>query len=359
MKLRLIAVLFLLCGAAFAVKKCPSGQHYEQVPEGTTGDTKVIQGMNCQCRPNGGGGKGYKGDSNSNARSSSQSFAQQKQQQQQSQNQQQQQSAQAQANGNGDGNGNNSNNYATTENYAAAKIPVASAYAPTTIPTVPCFKGFGAGVQTVPFGASFGGGKIDKNCATLEAARQAPSKLARCKVYVSDEYVRKAGVTLQDCMEEPDVPEIPADTPPAHTPVIPAVVVPIAPVTPVAPIVVSPIVELLPLGICTFPSATQCGKGGDPARPTLVCNEMLASAQHQLATHPGYEIRLTGNVNQSEAFSLAYDRTVNVKRQLVEAGVNPNQILLEIGREHTRTVSITLVPPSTSILIGNTNTAAQ
>lgn len=80
------------------------------------------------------------------------------------------------------------------------------AYAPTVIPTISCFKGYSGGASTGLFGASFGGGKIDTNCAELEAARQAPSLLARCKVYLTNKYVREAGVTLDDCLPPP-VPE--------------------------------------------------------------------------------------------------------------------------------------------------------
>jgi hypothetical protein len=116
------------------------------------------------------------------------------------------------ANGNGVGNGNGSNNASyssnSVTNVAASKIPVASAIAPPVLPANPCFKGFGAAVQTMVVGGSFGGGKIDGNCAILETARLAPSLLAKCKVYITDKYAKAAGVTLEDCMiqEEAAVP---------------------------------------------------------------------------------------------------------------------------------------------------------
>ena len=56
------------------------------------------------------------------------------------------------------GNGDNSNNY---ENVTNVPRDTATAVAPTVLPTVPCFKGIGAGIQGPAFGASFGGGKID------------------------------------------------------------------------------------------------------------------------------------------------------------------------------------------------------
>jgi hypothetical protein len=57
-----------------------------------------------------------------------------------------------------------------------------------------CFKGYGGGVQTMPVGVSMGAGKIDENCAILEAAGRARTLLAFCKVYISNKYVKKAGV---------------------------------------------------------------------------------------------------------------------------------------------------------------------
>jgi len=137
------------------------------------------------------------------------------------------------------GNGNNSNNSVINN-----PQQVATAYAPTVLPTVPCFKGFSGGAQAAFGGISFGGGKIDANCADLEAARQAPSLLARCKVYVANKYVKAAGVTLDDCLSVP-VPSpapvvIPAPVPqppPSITINVPAPVVTIipAPVTPPSP----------------------------------------------------------------------------------------------------------------------------
>jgi hypothetical protein len=103
------------------------------------------------------------------------------------------------------------------------------------LPTVPCFKGFSGGAQAAFGGISFGGGKIDQNCADLEAARQAPSLLARCKVYIANKYVKAAGVTLADCLEVPaPLPPAPVvvqapPPPPSITVNVPAPVVTIIP----------------------------------------------------------------------------------------------------------------------------------
>jgi hypothetical protein len=105
------------------------------------------------------------------------------------------------ANATATGNGDNSNNY--TENVPRQ---VSSAYAPTILPTTPCFKGYSAGGQGAAFGVSFGGGKIDENCARLEVARSfagAGNRLAYCKTMLTNKYVQQAGITLADCMNVP------------------------------------------------------------------------------------------------------------------------------------------------------------
>jgi hypothetical protein len=107
------------------------------------------------------------------------------------------------------GGGNGSNNTNTTTNVAAPIIPVASAYAPTSLPSAPCIKGFGLGVQVPQAGVSFGGGKVDVGCDERELARSYAllgSKLAACKILVANERSQKAGVTLTDCMGPVDQP---------------------------------------------------------------------------------------------------------------------------------------------------------
>jgi hypothetical protein len=69
---------------------------------------------------------------------------------------------------------------------------------------------------------SFGGGKIDENCATLEAARQARNLLVYCKIYTQNKYVKRAGVTMEDCLgPAPVAVVVPTPEPvPAPTPII-------------------------------------------------------------------------------------------------------------------------------------------
>ena len=123
------------------------------------------------------------------------------------------------------GNGSNNSSISSQTNVAAPTIPVATAYAPPAISTTTCFKGFGVAAQTVPFGASFGGGRIDTNCAILETARQAPNRLSRCMVYITDKYAKAAGVTLEKCMADEPVQVQPAPLP-APAPVV--ITVPVA-----------------------------------------------------------------------------------------------------------------------------------
>lgn len=115
----------------------------------------------------------------------------------------------SEASNNGNGNGDNSNNSTSVTNVPRS---AATAYAPIVPPTTPCFKGYSGGGQGTMFGFSFGGGKIDANCAELEASRLAPSLVARCKVYITNKYVKQAGVTLDDCLnqERPIVPIVSA-----------------------------------------------------------------------------------------------------------------------------------------------------
>ena len=266
---------------------------------------------------------------------------------------------QSSANGNGAGAGANSNN--TTNNIAAPKIPVPTAYAPTTIPTSPCLKGYEAGGQGAAFGFALGGSKVDKNCQELELARSFDSmneRLAGCKVKVdaARKIAKDAGVTVADCMEHEMVDAPPVVLPPAPpTPQQPTfILIPQqAPVAAPAVVTPAPVIQSeIPVGICTFASKTQCTAKDsdaviiDPSRPTAVCKEMIAAATAQLKLHPGYVIVLRGNRNPSEDVLLAATRANRVKQQFEASGVSSGHLKTEVGTGDTRTVSITLVPQS-------------
>jgi hypothetical protein len=145
-------------------------------------------------------------------------------------------------------NGNGSNN--NTTNVEASKIPVNTAYAPSAFPTVPCFKGYSGGAQVAQAGVSFGGGKIDPNCAILETARSlalAGSHPAYCQVMATDKYVKAAyGKNIQkfidDCMYQPPqpAPEPQPIVQVAPQPMPQIVVVPVTIPTPVPTPVLAP-----------------------------------------------------------------------------------------------------------------------
>ena len=230
MKLQTILAVFAFCAISVLPAKawtCPSGQIRQQAPAGTPTTAPgydVIQGIPFICVPAtqtsqsqtqtqqqtqtaNGGNANSKSNSSSNSSATSNSTSHSNS------------NSAANANGNGD----NSNN--TSFNYPRQ---VASAFAPETFPTVSCFKSGSIAGQGGVFGFSAGGGRIDENCAELEAARQAPSLIARCKIYITNKYVKRAGVTLEDCLQIPQ----------------PAVVLP-APVLQPQPIIVNvpPVVE--------------------------------------------------------------------------------------------------------------------
>lgn len=160
-------------------------------------------------------------------------------------NAQQSQSNASTNNNQANGNGSNSNN--TTNNVEAPKIPVATAYAPSSLPTVQCFKGTSVGAQSAAFGFSFGGGRIDDNCARLEVARSfdlAGERLAACKVKVSNKYAKEAGVTLEDCMLQQTVAAPPAPVTVAPTPGPQVFILPMAQPQP-QPVVNTPVSPFL------------------------------------------------------------------------------------------------------------------
>jgi hypothetical protein len=263
-------------------------------------------------------------------------------------------------------NGNNSNNSTTTIN--EAKIPVNTAYAPTALPTMGCFKGFGAGVQTAQAGVSFGGGKVDENCERLEVARSygiAGSWDAYCRVMITNKYSKEAGVTFADCMKR--VTEVPAPppAPPAPAPQQPQVIIlqQPAPVAAVPPPSTSAPIQFLSqepvdtkrlVGVCTFGSPALCQVQGktfastsNGSGVTSVCKEMLTAAAQELKLHPNDILYVVGNRNASESENLATIRSHNVRNALVAKNINVNQIVVQEGNAGTRTVELWVGPAYT------------
>lgn len=231
------SILFLSASSFCWGWTCPTGQIRQQAPAGTPTTTPyydVVEGIAFICVPSNPTTLGATNSntntnsnvnssnstSNSNASSSSSATVNNNLSNRQKQDQQQSQTATggnaassatggtALAYGNGDG----SNNSTSNTVVEASKIPVSTAYAPSAMPTAPCFKGISGGVQTMAFGGSFGSGKVDQNCAILEAARSfgiAGSWLAYCKVMVTDKYAKAANISVEDCMQR-YVPPAPA-----------------------------------------------------------------------------------------------------------------------------------------------------
>lgn len=209
--------MLISCSSARAWECTVPGQIRVQVPNGTKGNgtgngdgqVDTVEGIEFQCQtPKTGAGDTHQSQKQHQDQNQSQSSNNTNNNKNSNSNSNQNNnssnstsSSTSSASNNGNGNGNNSNDSVT--NIQAPKIPVQTAYAPLVAPTVQCFKGISGGAQTMAFGMSLGGGKIDENCAILEASRLAPSQEARCKVYISNKYAKKAGVTMEDCLRQP------------------------------------------------------------------------------------------------------------------------------------------------------------
>ena len=105
-------------------------------------------------------------------------------------------------------------------NVAAPEIPANTAVAPPVFSTANCFKGMSVAGQAGIGGISFGGGKIDSNCAAERIAQDyfaMGNRLAACKVITSTKASKDAGVTMADCMNVP-VPVVRTVVPIVSTP---------------------------------------------------------------------------------------------------------------------------------------------
>lgn len=238
---------------------------------------------------------------------------------------------------NNNGNGSNNASYSNTENVAASKIPVATAYAGTPAPTALCALGYGGGLQFASVGLSGGGARIDQNCAILEAARQGATyagKLAFCKLYVSNKNVKKAGYTLTDCLG--DTLNVP---PPAPIPQV-AEVIPSAPPTRVlvqidpnpAPKITPPLVTDQPnvqpavvtkdetktlTRMGTFHLTTQMSNGACPTKfvcLTSAAKAVLDKAIAAAKADPSITVVVEGNLRNAGACARYMAKSVDRSR---------------------------------------------
>ena len=229
----------------------------------SSGNSNVTNNVNATGGAGGSGGQGGAGGNGGNSSATGGNQAQH-----QSQSLSNSGNSSSSASGNGVGNGNNSDNSVTTINDQRS---VASAYAPSMNATAECFKPYAGGGQGLLFGASFGGGKIDQNCAALEASRQAPSLIARCKIFLTTKYAKEAGVTMEDCMPPlrvtvvtapPVAVAIPAPAPQPITVNVPVTIIPAPVVAPAPSIVVAAAATHHKAHIPCEPTTVPSGKKG-------------------------------------------------------------------------------------------------
>ncbi len=187
-----------------------------------------------------------------------------------------------------------------------------------------------AAVRATSLGLSFGGSKVDENCAALETARSFDSmneRLAGCKVKISTKYAKKAGVTLEDCMATEMViapPPVAVVPPPApQQPIVVVVPAQAAPAPVAVPVVTpAPSPAIVWTSVCTFAGKVSCNVPGsdavvvDPAHPTSVCKIMIDSAARAYKRSNGARFILVGNRNRDESDLLPTARANNVRKLL-------------------------------------------
>lgn len=225
-------------------------------------------------------------------------------------------SATASATGNGVGNGNGSNNTSSVTNVAAPRIPVETAVGIAPPPTVPCAIGFGLGAQTMAFGISGSGAKVDKNCAILETARSFASmnaRLAYCKTMLINKYAKKAGITLEDCMFVPTPVLIPQPTVVVPQPQ-PLVIIQAPPPEVVAPVQVTSVGTLTDLG--SFKVTRSYSTNLCPTVQVVLGTNGVQILNKAIAL--GGEVTLIGNV-YTTAVATSYLRKHGVSRVVVKA----------------------------------------
>lgn len=232
-----------------------------------------------------------------------------KQSQEQSNTQSQSTSSQASNNSNG----NNSNN--STYNQVR-QTPMA--YAPDVLSTVNCFKGMSAGGSSPFFGATFGGGRVDKNCRQIAAASFAFSIGAReagCKIFIRTQDARDAGITLADCM---------AITPPDAPKEIVRERLPISIIPPI-------MAQAPPVSVDTRVVLQTCDDFTSN-RVTNVCRAKLDEAVLYFKDQDGGNITVEANQLTGQV------KANNVVAALVDAGINLTSIQIKFASGYSNVV---------------------
>lgn len=237
-------------------------------------------------------------------------------------------SSDSSASDNGNGNGNGANDTTITTNVAAPKIPVATAYAPAAIATVPCFKAYSGGGQASNFGFSIGGGKVDGTCQTLEVARSyaiSGSRKAYCKMMVNLKQSKQAGITFDDCMYEEPAPQASsaaASMPPAKAQSTATVVV-------ANPPSAEPVVNTVLVQRAASPEMG-CDKADN------ICKARLDDSIMYLQHNPDSYIILTHGGDVANAAAAA-----QIQALLVKGGISRDRIKFADGTPKLGRVDIT------------------
>jgi hypothetical protein len=222
---------------------CTGNNIRVQVPSGTTGtgtgdgpgQVVTVQGLTFECEPpastappsamntnTNSSNSNSSANSNSTSNSNSNSSASSNQTQGQKQ-------GQSQTSNNQSGVSDVGNSETTVD---SSRIPVNTAIAPPVFSTANCFKGYGAGIQTMAIGGSFGGGGIDRNCAALSTAQALyaiGSREGACRVIINTKAAKDAHVTLEECLATmpPRVIVVTQPAPPVPAPAPVIVYVPV------------------------------------------------------------------------------------------------------------------------------------
>jgi hypothetical protein len=173
---------------------------------------------------------------------------------------------------------------------------VATAIAPDTVPTSPCFKPFSGAGQGPAFGFSFGAGKIDLGCDDRETARLfaiAGNREAFAIIMCNTPAAKRAHLTIEQCKQfiptpTPVVPE--AKVEPTQTIVVPAPQVVIQTPAPDPTPVATNEGILRTVGTCKFFNA----------RPTNACYRILDDAVLALNNSPSARLIMTGSLQATK-----------------------------------------------------------
>jgi hypothetical protein len=247
-KIKLLATVWILSGLLAAQPVSTTNQNQHQTQNNNVGNTTTNSHNNTAAGGSATGGSATGGDSNATGGEGGQGGSA--------------------SSSNGPQQNSQSSSYTSTYQQVHQ---VAPAIAPTPFHSAPCIKGWGAAGQSGWAGLSIGGGKVDKNCRAIETAESFAAKgkmLAYCKIMVTTQDAKAAGITMDDCMTDAKVavPEPQAEPQPA---IAPQIVVPAPQVTINLP-PSAPVAEALPLPTIIPPQAKRQSHKPKASQPCKV-----------------------------------------------------------------------------------------